>query len=819
MSSLFTSSLADPGAVCFSVRVVGPDRFVVGGGQWFSSASRLAEFLRVTLAAPSVRSVTIDRQRHEVDVRHEPGARRKVVATYRARPADLPELDVDLEDAEAAPHRRTSFFRYGRLISDWIRQDEKPGLLRLRHPGLRCRPAAWDRVSKALDDLLGIVAFRVDGLGGSLTIRFDPALIHAQQIVHGLHRAVQDKSRDAVRPILHRLDLPVATASLALSGGATFVAPALLPVGTALMLATAVPSYHRAIQVLVQERRLGVDVLDSIIFTTCLFTGEIFAGAMTSFFLSVGRTLLRKTQAQSARLLVDALGRQPSIVRLERADGSTAEVRIEDVKAGDVVVVHTGEAVPVDGVVQSGEGMLDQQALTGEAAPVERAAEDSVLAATLLVAGQIRVRVERAGKDTTAGKIADILRETVSHKLKLQSRGESLADSIVVPALGVSALAGAMIGPSAALAVINSDLGTGIRMAAPLAVVTSLSACIRSGILVKQGRALETLPQIDTVVFDKTGTLTRSVPEVGEVVSCGAHAPTEMLRLAAAAEQNFSHPIARAIVDRYQATDGAPLPVLDASQYALGFGLTVIIEGRRVRLGSRRFMDREGLVFPESFDHAMAPRRDAGHTLIYMGLDDEPAGLIDLRPSQRPEAADAVESLRAGGIKELIILSGDHDRPTRQLANQLGMERYFAEVLPEDKAAVIAGLQREGRRVCFVGDGINDALALRQADVSVSLSGAAGIATDTAQVVFLEGNLRRMGEMFSIARELHTNVGQSWNLIRGANGICIAGVFLAGFNIWHSVFFNNASALGALGNSLRPLQRRAGAAGVMNLLR
>ncbi|MGY2048786.1 heavy metal translocating P-type ATPase [Methylobacterium sp. JK268] len=791
-----------------SVRIPGPDRFVVGSSDWFASPARVAEFLQVTLACPEAVSVTIDRDGREAEVRHRPGGRAAIVAAYRDRPAQLPEIDVDLGDPVAGARRQRSFFRYGRLVSDWVRQAETPGLLRLRHPGLRGRPNVWDAIAAVLDGLLGILAYRIDGIGGSLTVRFDPTLIHPQQVVHGLHRAVRGREGNAVRPLLHRVDLPVAAASLVLSGVATFAAPALLPVGTGVMLATAVPSYRRAAQVVVRERRLGVDVLDGIIFTTCLFTGEIFAGAMTAFFLSVGRTLLRSTQAQSERLLVDAFGRQPSIVRLERADGSTAEVPIEAVQAGDTIVVETGEAVPVDGIVQSGEGMLDQQALTGEAAPVERGAEDPVLAATLLVAGQIRVRVERAGQETTAGKIADILRRTVSHKLELQSRGEALADSIVVPALGLSALAGGLLGPSAALAVINSDLGTGIRMAAPLAVVTSLSACIRSGILVKEGRALEALPRVDTVVFDKTGTLTRSVPEVGEVVACGAQDPADLLRLAAAAEQNFSHPIARAIVEHYRAAGGGPLPLLDASQYALGFGLSVAIEGRRVRLGSRRYMDREGLAFPDAFDRALAPRREAGHTLIYMGVDDAPAGVIDLRPSQRPEAADTMQRLRAGGVEELIILSGDHDRPTRTLAGQLGMDRYFAEVLPEDKASVIAGLQKEGRRVCFVGDGINDALALRQADVSVSLSGAASIATDTAQVVFLEGNLRRMGELFAIARDLHGNVDLSWKLIRGANGVCVAGVFLAGFNIWHSVFFNNASALGALGNSLRPLRSR-----------
>ncbi|MBV8576003.1 MAG: heavy metal translocating P-type ATPase [Acetobacteraceae bacterium] len=610
----------------------------------------------------------------------------------------------------------------------------------------------------------------------------------------------------------------MATSSVVLAAAATFAAPALLPLSAALMLGTAVPSYRRAVRVLTRERRLGVDVLDSIIFTTCLFTGEIFAGAMTAFFLSVGRTLLRRTRAQSLKLLTDAFGRQSGVVRFVRSDGSVVETPIEQVRAGDLIIVHTGEAVPVDGTIESGEGMIDQQALTGESAPVDRAEGDPVLAATLLVAGELRVRVERAGKDTTAGRIIKILRQTVAHKLELQSRGEALADTIVVPTLGVSGVAGGLLGSSAALAVINSDLGTGIRMAAPLAVVTSLSSCIHAGILVKHGRALEVLPKIDTVVFDKTGTLTRSVPEVGQVLTCGRETPAHLLQLAAAAEQNFSHPIARAIVDHYRATGGPPLPVLNASEYALGFGLTVTIKGRRVRLGSARFMEREGFAFPAALETTAAGLRDLGHTLVYMAVEDDPAGIIELQPSQRPEALDTIEGLRARGVRTLVILSGDHDQPTRELARVLGVDRYFAEVLPQDKASVIAQLQREGHNVCFVGDGINDALALRQADVSVSLHGASSIAVDTAQVVFLEGNLRRMCELFDIARELHGNVNLSWALIRAANGICVAGVFLAGFNIWHSVFFNNVSALAALGNSLRPLARSAGTAGVLRLL-
>jgi Cu2+-exporting ATPase len=800
-----------------AVRQIESGHIVVRNPEWFGPQGTAKAFLRRTFAAEGVSSVTLNPARSEAEIAFAPDRLRELARVYRTAPRHPPELAPGLFEQALPRGAILRIFRYGRLISDWSRQDERPGLLRLRHPRLRRHPGAWDSISDHLDHLMGVSAFRIDGIGGSVSVRFDPSLIHPQQIVLALHRAVCGAPGD-LQPLLHRIDLPVATASLGLSATATFFSPALLPASAALMLATAVPSYRRAFGVVLRERRLGVDVLDSIIFTTCLFTGAIFAGGVTAFFLAVGRTLLRRTRAQTERLLVDVYGRQPSIVRLERPDGVIEEVPIESIRAGDVILVHTGEAVPVDGVVHAGEGMLDQQALTGESIPVERGVGERVLAATLLIAGQLHVRVERAGKETTAGRIADILRATVTHKLELQSSGEALADTIVVPSLGIAALAGSILGPSAALAVINSDLGTGIRMAAPLAVISSLTACIRGGMLVKQGRALEVLPRVDSVVFDKTGTLTRSVPEVGELIPCGRLDAAVLLRLAAAAEQNFSHPIARAILDRYRAGGGEQLPVIDASQYALGFGLTVTIEDMRIRLGSRRFMDREGIAFPASLDPDLGRLRDAGHTLIYMAVDDAPAAVIDMRPSNRPEARTVIDGLRARGIQQLSILSGDHEVPTRKLADQLGVDRYFAEVLPQDKAATIARLQNEGRTVCFVGDGINDALALRQADVSISLHGAAGIATDTAQVVFLEGNLARMNELFDIACDLQQNVGQSWTLIRGANGICIAGVFLGGFNIWHSVFFNNVSALGALGNSLRPLRRASGMTGVRELL-
>ncbi len=571
------------------------------------------------------------------------------------------------------------------------------------------------------------------------------------------------------------------------------------------MLLTAVPSYKRASRVLFRERRLGVDVLDSIIFTACLFTGQIFAGAMTAWFLTFGRKLLNKTQNDSAKVLLQAFGRQPSMVWLLR-DGVEVETSLEKVHAGNHIVVHTGEAVPVDGIIQEGDAIIDQHMLTGESAPAEKTMGDRVFASTVMLAGRIIVRVEKAGKDTASSKISSILNKTVAYKGKSQSKGEHLADKTVVPALGVATVAAGVLGGSGALAIINSDLGTGIRMAAPLGMLSSLTLCAQNGILVKDGRALERMREVDTVLFDKTGTLTREKPEVGKIICCGGHTEEKILAYAAAAEGKFTHPIAKAIVERFQALK-LPLPKINDSKYQVGYGITVEIKGQKVRVGSRRFMEMEKIPIPKDVLHEMTLMHADGHSFVNVAIGDKLAGVLELRASQRAEAQEIIDGLRKRGIKQMAIISGDHDKPTRALAERLGMDRYFAEVLPQDKARFVELLQKEGRVVCFVGDGINDSIALKKADVSISLRGASSIATDTAQVVFMEESLSRICHLHDFSQMLENNVRRSWNLILVPNSFCIAGVFLFGFNIWHSVAFNNVSAFMALANGLLPLRR------------
>jgi P-type E1-E2 ATPase len=356
--------------------------------------------------------------------------------------------------------------------------------------------------------------------------------------------------------------------------------------------------------------------------------------------------------------------------------------------------------------------------------------------------------------------------------------------------------------------VLNSDFGTGIRMAAPLAMLSSLALCANKGILVKDGRALELMNEVDTVLFDKTGTLTRERPEVGRVIACNGHDPALILRYAAAAEAKFAHPIAKAILHAYQAT-GKPLPPIDDSRYHVGYGITVHIEGHAIRVGSARFMDLENIAIPPEVHAALDAAHLEGNTLVMVAVDDALGGALELQAAVRPEVREIIRGLRHRGIKHIAIISGDHEAPTRKLALSLGMDRYFAQVLPADKADYVAKLQAEGGKVCFVGDGINDSIALKKADVSISLRGASSIATDTAHIVFLEGGLSKLCDLRDIARDLDRNVNRSWSMIVAPNLTNVVGVFTMGFGIMTSVVTNNVSALAALANGLLPLRKVA----------
>lgn len=698
------------------------------------------------------------------------------------------------------------YYRHDTVVTGWEVKREGPGRLTLRNRVLYRKSELCQAIERELMSVLGVDRYKTSTLTSTVHVEYDPRQLTRAQVVEILDAALAGAEHPKA---LDKLDLhlPICTASLPLAAAAQFAAPGLLPLAAAVFAYTSIPTFKEARKVLFEEKRLGVDVLDAIVVVGCLGTLSIFPGAVLCWCLSFGRVLVKRTQDNSKKLLLNAFGKQPRYVWLYR-DGVEVQVSMDKLARGDVIVVNTGEVVPVDGHVVEGMAMIDQHALTGESTPAEKGVGDRVFASTVMVAGKVYVSVDRAGSETASAKISRILNDTAGYKLSSQHKGERLADKAVVPTLAVGTVGLAAMGPAGAVAVLNSDFGTGIRMAAPLAMLSSLALCANKGVLVKDGRALELMNEVDTVLFDKTGTLTRERPEVGRVIPAHGHGEDEIVRFAAAAERKFHHPIALAILQKARDL-GLDLPPIDDTKYKVGYGITVHCEGRTIRVGSKRFLEMEGVGLTPEVAAGLDEAHREGHTMVMVAVDDYLGGAIELRAAVRPEVRSIVAGLRSRGIKHIAIISGDHEAPTRKLAESLGMDRYFAQVLPQDKADYVERLQKEGRKVCFVGDGINDSIALKKANVSISLRGASSIATDTAHIVFLEEGLAKLCDVRDVARELDRNVKRSWSMILAPNIACIVGVFTMGFGIMTSVVTNNVAALAALGNGLLPLRKVA----------
>lgn len=760
-------------------------------------------FLATLFRMPDVRTVDIaadracadivfDRPLAPAEMAHRMGS--QVVVRDLDEHAKLPVLSPD-------PKGRVRLHRYGSIVSTWSIASEMPGRMRFRNTHLFRKKQLCQDIERELMTVFGVDRFKINPQTCSVLIHFDPAAIDRWQLLEFLEEALRN-AHAYPSPDKNNHELLICTAAAGLAAVAQFAAPVLLLPAAALFAYCAIPTMIGARDTIFKERRIGVDVLDAIVVVICLFTLEIFAGAVLAWCLSFGRVLLDRAQEDSRRRLINVFGKQPRTAYLYR-DGVEVMVSLDQIGPGDIIAVHTGEVIAADGIVWEGDALVDQHALTGESVPVEKQTGSKVYASTLVIGGRLLITVENAGRETATAKISAILNDTAAFRLTSQSKGEELADKAVFPTLGLASLGLGFVGLQGATAIVNCDFGTGIRMAAPLALLSSLSVCAGRGILIKDGRALEEMEGVDTVLFDKTGTLTHERPELYRVHCFGQLDEEQVLTYAAAAEQRLEHPIAAAIVETFRQL-GKPFLKTDQSSFKIGYGISVHVDSKPVLVGSSRFMTLENATTPASVGQIELDAHEEGHSIVFVAVDGEVVGAIELAPKLRAGVREVMAGLRARGVRQIVIISGDHDKPTRKLAESLGVDRYFAEVLPQDKARYVELLQAEGRKVCFVGDGINDSIALKRANVSVSLRGASTVATDTAQLVFMENDLWKLCEFKDISHELDKNVNLSWKIILVPNLLCIGGAFFLGFGVMASVLANNVAAIAALANGLRP---------------
>lgn len=522
------------------------------------------------------------------------------------------------------------------------------------------------------------------------------------------------------------------------------------------------------------------------------------SGVISNFVLRIRRT----AEGRSRQKLSIVFGELPLEAR--RKLGQQVEIiGIGNLKAGDLVIVEAGETIPVDGKVTSGHGRVDQHRLTGESQFVELEAGDRVLGTTLLLSGRMEIQVSAAGNDTVAARVGRLLSKTKGYTDNLILRGQRIADRFVPWTLGLAATTLLLLGPTPAIAVIMASIGGRMMLFGPLTVLNFLQIFARERILIKDGRVLECIGGVDTVVFDKTGTLTSGHPEVGMIHSFTGRDKNLILSYAAAAESHQSHPLANAIKARAK-EKRLTLPKIEETSFEVGYGVKAKIDGKEICVGSERFMGREGRSLPPDQNNLHQALKKRGESLVYIAIEGTIEGAFQLVSSLRPESLRIVQKLKNRGI-EIVILSGDHTRPTQSLAKEIGANRFFANTLPKEKADVIRRLQQEGKQVCFVGDGINDAIALKTAQVSVSISGASRAATDTAQVVLMDGSLENIPRLFELASEFEVNMKNNLRFSLWPGILTIGGIYAFNIGIGLSYWLNQASTGLGLANTMIPL--------------
>lgn len=593
----------------------------------------------------------------------------------------------------------------------------------------------------------------------------------------------------------------IAAGNLSLAAVCQLFYPPMIIVTVPTMLWVSSTYFKEAFHAIFKERRISIAFLDSLLVILGILSGYILAAVLSNFLFCLSRKLLSRTKDSSRKKLVNVFYQHRPTAWII-VDGVDIEIPFEQLRTGDLVVVNAGEIISVDGVITSGMASVDQRALTGESQPVEKGIGDQILAASLVLSGKIIVRAERAGNETSAAKIGDILSQTTEYKTSFESKAERIVDQSILPTLGISALALPVVGAGGALAILLTNVGYNMRILAPLSTLNFLGFASHGGILIKDGSALEGLTRVDTIVFDKTGTLTLDQPQVGKIYSCNGFSEDTLLTFTAAAEYRQTHPIARAILAEARRRGLNP-PKIDEGRYEIGYGISVTMDESVIKVGSGRFMEMEGIFISDEIKDIRQCGGLKGYSLVMAAVDGELAGAIELRPAIRPEARQLTQQLRKYGISTYII-SGDIEAPTQALAQELGIDCCFANTLPEEKAEIVSRLREEGKTVCFVGDGINDSIALKKADVSVSLRGASTVATDTAQIVLMDEDLTHLIRLLDIARNFKSDQKRNMIISIAPGVICIGGVFLFYWGIYASMLLYFGSlGIGVL-NAVHP---------------
>ena len=563
-----------------------------------------------------------------------------------------------------------------------------------------------------------------------------------------------------------------------------------------------------------RQRRINTDAVMSVGILAAAAIGEFIGAALIVFFVMTAHFLEDKTTGRARRAIAELAALQPKTARVKREAGEE-EVAVTSLLPGDVVLVREGEQVPIDGRVVAGQASVNQAPITGESLPVEKNPGDEVFAATVSERGYLEVSVERVGEATTLGRIMRLVEEAEAQKSPVQRFADRFS-AVFLPLVLTLAAMTLLFSHHlvAAIAVLVAACPCAVGLATPLSVVAAVGAGARRGLLIKGGLALETLAKVDTLVVDKTGTLTSGRPQVTEVVPLDAIDEDDLLAMAAALEQRASHPLASAVLLEAERR-GLLTPELEAIEVFPSRGMVGHLAGHRWILGSRRLLAEQGLTLSEDQEQQIATLEQEGKTVLILARSHSVMGALAVADTIRAEVASALDEVRRLGIRCIVLLTGDHERVAAAIARAAGISEVEANLLPEDKITAVKRLQAVGCRVLMIGDGINDAPALTQAQVGIAMGGiGTAVAQEAADLALLRDDWTAIPEAIRLARRTYRTIRQNiffgigftmLVMVLAATGVIGPIIAAASQSVPDVAVALNASRL--LGRSTRPGKR------------
>lgn len=552
-------------------------------------------------------------------------------------------------------------------------------------------------------------------------------------------------------------------------------------------------------------RKIEVPVLDATAITVSILRGNFNTAGSIMFLLGIGELLEDWTHKKSVGDLARSMSLNTEKVWVKQGDTDVL-VSSDEVEPGDLVVVHMGNVIPFDGIVCAGEAMVNQAAMTGEPLAVKKDADSYAYAGTVVEEGELTIRVKETRGSTKYEKIVSMIEETDKLKSASESRAEHLADRLVPYTLLGTALVWLLTrNATKALAVLMVDFSCALKLAMPVTVLSAIREAGEHNIMVKGGKYMEAVADATTIVFDKTGTLTKAMPVVRSIVNFSEESDDEMLRIAACLEEHFPHSMAKAVVDAARQKGLEHEEMHSKVNYIVAHGISSEIDDRKVVIGSYHFIFEDEKCTVDDSARAEFENLPEGYSHLYMAIDGKLVAVICIEDPLREEAADAIRQLKEAGITKVVMMTGDSERTAAVIAKRVGVDEYYSEVLPEDKANFIQKERENGAKTIMVGDGINDSPALSAANVGIAISDGAELAREIADITIGADNLYELVTLKKLSNRLMKRIDSNYRSIVGINAGLIGAGVLGFIPPTTSAMFHNASTLGITLNSMKNL--------------